>query len=69
LAAVKGPFKPNTSKYILLKESTLTAINSNKAMKVTSKLRNIDKKNIDAVQNFIKIVQARIQDKTFMPLK
>ncbi|ORE10450.1 hypothetical protein BCV72DRAFT_313669 [Rhizopus microsporus var. microsporus] len=61
--------KLNTSKYRSLKENTLTAINSKKALEITSKLRNIDKKDIDAVQNFIKTVQARIQAKTFMPLK
>ncbi|ORE06953.1 hypothetical protein BCV72DRAFT_327657 [Rhizopus microsporus var. microsporus] len=52
-----------------LRESTLTANNSNKTLEKTSKLRNIDKKDIDAVQAFIKTVQARIQDKTFMPFK
>ncbi|KAL4211882.1 hypothetical protein AB4K20DRAFT_1958851 [Rhizopus microsporus] len=52
-----------------LKENTLTAINSNKTLEITSKLKNIDKKDIDAAQSFIKTVQARIQDKTFMPLK
>ncbi|CEG68571.1 hypothetical protein RMATCC62417_04808 [Rhizopus microsporus] len=61
--------KLNTSRYRSLKENTLTAINSNKTLEITSKLKNIDKKNIDAVQTFIKTVQARIQDKTFMPLK
>ncbi|CEG74852.1 hypothetical protein RMATCC62417_09988 [Rhizopus microsporus] len=61
--------KLNTDKYRSLKENTLTAINSNKTLKMTSKLKNIDKKVIDAVQNFIKTVQARIQDKAFMPLK
>ncbi|CEG77607.1 hypothetical protein RMATCC62417_12323 [Rhizopus microsporus] len=61
--------KLNASKYRSLKENTLTAINSNKALKITSKLKNIDEKDIDAVQNFIKAVQARIQDKAFMPLK
>ncbi|PHZ07471.1 uncharacterized protein RHIMIDRAFT_242575 [Rhizopus microsporus ATCC 52813] len=61
--------KLNTSKYRSLKENTLTAINSNKPLEITSKLKNIDKKDIDAVQSFIKAVQARIQDKTFMPLK
>ncbi|CEI88896.1 hypothetical protein RMCBS344292_03272 [Rhizopus microsporus] len=61
--------KLNTSKYRSLNENTLAAINSNKALKMTSKLKNIDKKVIDVVQNFIKTVQARIQNKTFMPLK
>ncbi|CEG83053.1 hypothetical protein RMATCC62417_17029 [Rhizopus microsporus] len=61
--------KLNTSKYRSLKENTLTAINSNKILEITSKLRNIDRKDIDAVQTFVKTVQARIQDKTFMPLK
>ncbi|CEG83073.1 hypothetical protein RMATCC62417_17049 [Rhizopus microsporus] len=61
--------KLNTSKYRSLKENILTAINSSKPLKITSKLKNIDKKDIDAVQTFIKTVQARIQDKTFMPLK
>ncbi|PHZ10819.1 uncharacterized protein RHIMIDRAFT_244703 [Rhizopus microsporus ATCC 52813] len=61
--------KLNTSKYISLKENTLTAINSNKPLEITSRLKNIDKRDIDAVQSFIKTVQARIQDKTFMPLK
>ncbi|WP_461043427.1 hypothetical protein, partial [Streptomyces sundarbansensis] len=49
------PFvKLNTSKYRSLKENTLTAINSNKTLEITSKLKNIDKKDIDAVQTFIK---------------
>ncbi|CEJ01632.1 hypothetical protein RMCBS344292_15655 [Rhizopus microsporus] len=61
--------KLNISKYRSLKENTLTAINSNKTLEITSKLKNIDKKDIDAAQSFIKTVQARIQDKTFMPLK
>ncbi|CEJ01724.1 hypothetical protein RMCBS344292_15745 [Rhizopus microsporus] len=61
--------KLNTSKYRSLKENTLTAINSNKALEITSKLKSIDKKDINAVQNFIKTVQTRIQDKTFIPLK
>ncbi|CEI92614.1 hypothetical protein RMCBS344292_06868 [Rhizopus microsporus] len=61
--------KLNISKYRSLKENTLTAINSNKALEITSKLKNIDKKDTDAVQTFIKTVQTRIQDKTFMPLK
>ncbi|CEG72553.1 hypothetical protein RMATCC62417_08096 [Rhizopus microsporus] len=61
--------KLNTSKYRSLKENTLAAINSNKTLEMTSKLKNIDKKDIDAVQTFIKTVQARIQDKTFIPLK
>ncbi|CEG65139.1 hypothetical protein RMATCC62417_01990 [Rhizopus microsporus] len=61
--------KLNTSKYRSLKENTLTTINSNKTLEITSKLKNIDKKDIDAVQTFIKTVQAKIQDKTFMPLK
>ncbi|ORE10301.1 hypothetical protein BCV72DRAFT_189819, partial [Rhizopus microsporus var. microsporus] len=56
--------KLNTSKYRSLKESTLAAINSDKTLEITSKLRNSDKKDIDAVQAFIKTVQARIQDKT-----
>ncbi|ORE13124.1 hypothetical protein BCV71DRAFT_279128 [Rhizopus microsporus] len=59
--------KLNTSKYRSLKENILTAINSNKSLEITSKLKNIDKKDIDAVQTFIKTVQTRIQDKTFMP--
>ncbi|CEI85579.1 hypothetical protein RMCBS344292_00039 [Rhizopus microsporus] len=58
--------KLNTSKYRSLKENILTAINSNKSLEITSKLKNIDKKDIDAVQTFIKTVQTRIQDKTFM---
>ena len=61
--------KLNTSKYRSLKENILTAINSNKSLEITSKLKNIDKKDIDAVQTFIKTVQASIQYKTFMPLK
>ncbi|CEI97429.1 hypothetical protein RMCBS344292_11561 [Rhizopus microsporus] len=61
--------KLNASRYRSLKENTLTVINSNKALEITSKLKNIDKKNIDAVQTFIKTVQARIQDKTLVPLK
>ena len=61
--------KLNTSKYRSLKENTLTAINYNKTLEITSKLKDIDKKDIDAVQTFIKTVQARIQDKTFIPLK
>ncbi|KAG1455395.1 hypothetical protein G6F57_015305 [Rhizopus arrhizus] len=61
--------KLNTSKYRSLKENTLTAINSMKTLEITSKLKNIDKKDIDAVQTFIKTVQASIQDNTFMPLK
>ncbi|CEG79585.1 hypothetical protein RMATCC62417_14033 [Rhizopus microsporus] len=52
--------KLNTSKYRSLKKNTLTAINSNKALEITSKLKNIDKKDIDAAQSFIKTVQARI---------
>ncbi|CEG75460.1 hypothetical protein RMATCC62417_10496 [Rhizopus microsporus] len=60
--------KLNTSKYRSLKENTLTAINSNKSLEITSKLRNIDKKEINAVQTFIKTVQAIIQHKTFMSL-
>ncbi|CEG75672.1 hypothetical protein RMATCC62417_10679 [Rhizopus microsporus] len=59
----------NTSKYRSLKENTLTAINSNKTLEITSKLKNIDKKDTNAVQNIIKTVQTRVQDKTFMPLK
>jgi hypothetical protein len=59
----------NTNKYRSLKENTLTPINFNKTLEITSKLKNIDKKDIDAVQTFIKTVQARIQDKIFMPLK
>ncbi|ORE14011.1 hypothetical protein BCV71DRAFT_276871, partial [Rhizopus microsporus] len=47
----------------------LTAINYNKILEITSKPKDIDKMDIDAVQTFIKTVQARIQDKTFMPLK
>ncbi|CEG83403.1 hypothetical protein RMATCC62417_17328 [Rhizopus microsporus] len=61
--------KLNTSKYRSLKENTLAAINSKRSLEITSKPKNIDKKDIDAVQNFIKTVQARIQDKAFMPLK
>ncbi|CEJ02497.1 hypothetical protein RMCBS344292_16499 [Rhizopus microsporus] len=61
--------KLNTSKYRSLKENTLIAINANQTLEKTSKLKNIDKKDIDAVQTFIKTVQARIQDKTFIPLK
>ncbi|KAG1201461.1 hypothetical protein G6F70_003138 [Rhizopus microsporus] len=61
--------KLNTNKYRSLKENTLTAINSMKTLEITSKLKNIDKKDIDAVQTFIKTVQASIQDNTFMPLK
>ncbi|PHZ09576.1 uncharacterized protein RHIMIDRAFT_240696 [Rhizopus microsporus ATCC 52813] len=61
--------KLNTSKYRSLKENTLPAINSNKTLEITSKLKNINKKDIDAVQSFTKTVQARIQDKAFMPLK
>ncbi|CEG79834.1 hypothetical protein RMATCC62417_14250 [Rhizopus microsporus] len=41
--------KLNTSKYRSLKENPLTAINSNKVLEITSKLKNIDKKGIDAV--------------------
>ncbi|ORE14025.1 hypothetical protein BCV71DRAFT_188108, partial [Rhizopus microsporus] len=59
----------NTSKYRSLRENTLAAINSNKTLKITSKVKSVDKKDIDAVQTFIKTVQERIQDKTFMPLK
>ena len=47
----------------------MTAINSNKTLEIASKLKNVDKKDIDAAQTFIKTVQARMQDKTFMPLK
>ncbi|CEG81450.1 hypothetical protein RMATCC62417_15654 [Rhizopus microsporus] len=61
--------KLNTRNYRSLKENTLTTINSNRALEITSKLRNIDKKDVDAVQSFIKTVQARIQDKNFMPPK
>ncbi|KAL4215356.1 hypothetical protein AB4K20DRAFT_1964150 [Rhizopus microsporus] len=61
--------KLNTNKYRQLKEYTLAAINSNKALETTSKPNSIDKKDIDAVQTFIKTVQASIQYKTFMPLK
>ncbi|ORE21136.1 hypothetical protein BCV71DRAFT_169335, partial [Rhizopus microsporus] len=46
--------KLNTSKYKSLKENTLTAINSNETLGITRKLRNIDKKDIGAVQTFIK---------------
>ncbi|CAO3662078.1 unnamed protein product [Rhizopus microsporus] len=60
--------KLNTSKHRSLKENTLTSINSKKTLEITSKPKNIDKKDIDAVQTFAKTVQARIQDKTFMPL-
>ncbi|KAG1225090.1 hypothetical protein G6F67_009383 [Rhizopus microsporus] len=64
------PFvKLNTSKYRSLKENILAAINSNKSLEITSKLKNFDKKDIDAAQTFIKTVQTRIQDETFMPLK
>ncbi|CEI90907.1 hypothetical protein RMCBS344292_05216 [Rhizopus microsporus] len=49
--------KLNTSKYKSLKENTLTAINSNKTLKITNKPKNIDKKDIDAVQTFIKTEQ------------
>ncbi|KAL4205885.1 hypothetical protein AB4K20DRAFT_1925791, partial [Rhizopus microsporus] len=52
-----------------LKENTLTSINSNKTLEIASKLKNIDKEDINIVQTFIKTVQARMQDKTFMPLK
>ncbi|CEG76574.1 hypothetical protein RMATCC62417_11458 [Rhizopus microsporus] len=38
--------KLNTSKYKSLKENTLTAINSNKSLKITSKIRNIDKRTL-----------------------
>ena len=38
-------------------------------MEIASKLKNIDKEDINIVQTFIKTVQARMQDKTFMPLK
>ncbi|KAL4214514.1 hypothetical protein AB4K20DRAFT_1974060 [Rhizopus microsporus] len=62
-------YKQNTSKYRSLRENTLAAINSNKTLKITSKVKSVDKKDIDAVQTFIKTVQERIQDKTFMPLK
>ncbi|ORE18515.1 hypothetical protein BCV71DRAFT_285265 [Rhizopus microsporus] len=61
--------KLNTSKYRSVKENTLTAINSNKILEIASKLKNIDKEDIDIIQTFIKTVQARMQDKTFMPLK
>ncbi|CEG79938.1 hypothetical protein RMATCC62417_14343 [Rhizopus microsporus] len=44
--------KLNTSKYISLKENTLTAINSNKALEITSRLRNIDKKGCRCCSNF-----------------
>ena len=47
----------------------MAAINSNKTLKITSKVKSVDKKDIDAVQTFIKTVQTRIQDETFMPLK
>ncbi|ORE15529.1 hypothetical protein BCV71DRAFT_157885, partial [Rhizopus microsporus] len=56
--------KLNTSKHRSLKENTLTSINSKKTLEITSKPKNIDKKDIDAVQTFAKTVQARIQDKT-----
>ncbi|KAG1175000.1 hypothetical protein G6F70_000727 [Rhizopus microsporus] len=46
--------KLNTGKHRSLKENTLTAINYNKTLEITSKLKNIDKKDIDAVQTFIK---------------
>ncbi|ORE11852.1 hypothetical protein BCV72DRAFT_331870 [Rhizopus microsporus var. microsporus] len=52
-----------------LKENALTVINSNKTLEITSKLRNIDKKDIDTVQIFIKTVQARTQVMAFIPLK
>ncbi|KAL4215254.1 hypothetical protein AB4K20DRAFT_1972830 [Rhizopus microsporus] len=61
--------KLNTSKYRSLKENTLTAINYNKTSEITSKLKNIDKKDIGAVQTFIKTVQARIQGKAFISPK
>ncbi|KAG1254311.1 hypothetical protein G6F68_010910 [Rhizopus microsporus] len=61
--------KLNKSKYRSLKENILTAISSNKSLEITSKLKDTDKKDIDAVQTFIKTVQTRIQDETFMPLK
>ena len=48
--------KLNTGKHRSLKENTLTAINYNKTLEITSKLKNIDKKDIDAVQTFIKTV-------------
>ncbi|ORE14472.1 hypothetical protein BCV71DRAFT_155977, partial [Rhizopus microsporus] len=56
--------KLNKSKYRSVKENTLTAINSNKTLEIASKLKNIDKKDINTAQTFIKTVQARMQDKT-----
>ncbi|CEI96741.1 hypothetical protein RMCBS344292_10895 [Rhizopus microsporus] len=61
--------KLNKSKHRSLKENILTVINFNKTLEITSKPKNIDKKDIDAVQTFIKTVQASIQYKTYMPLK
>ncbi|CEG73012.1 hypothetical protein RMATCC62417_08478 [Rhizopus microsporus] len=49
----------------IIKGKHLDRYQFNKSLEVTSKLKNIDKKDIDAVQTFIKTVQ----DKTFMPLK
>ena len=46
--------KLNTSKHRSLKENILASINSNKTLEITSKLRNIDKKDIDAVQTLSK---------------
>ncbi|PHZ15924.1 uncharacterized protein RHIMIDRAFT_264530 [Rhizopus microsporus ATCC 52813] len=46
--------KPQDKVSRSLKENTLTAINSNKSLGITSKLKNTDKKDIDAVQIFIK---------------
>ncbi|CEI91879.1 hypothetical protein RMCBS344292_06156 [Rhizopus microsporus] len=40
-----------------------------KKLNASNKLKNIDKKDIDAVQTFIKTVQARIQGKAFISLK
>ncbi|ORE00806.1 hypothetical protein BCV72DRAFT_218468, partial [Rhizopus microsporus var. microsporus] len=61
--------KLSTSKYRSLKGNTLTAIDSNKSLKIASKLKDIDKMDAATVQTFIKTVQARIQDKTFIPLR
>ncbi|CEI97931.1 hypothetical protein RMCBS344292_12053 [Rhizopus microsporus] len=52
--------KLNTNKYRSLKENTLTAISSNKTLEITSKLKNIDKKEIDSVQTFIKTVDVEV---------
>ncbi|CEG81419.1 hypothetical protein RMATCC62417_15628 [Rhizopus microsporus] len=53
-------------KQVQIIKNTLIAINSSKTLEITSKLRSIDKKDIDTVQNFIKTMQARIQDNAFI---